>query len=77
MNADKNSLETAFSIAICRQSGDTWQSKAPFVSIFDLRSSIVLTLSGVIMDAQRRCTVARLIHVARTLVAVVFCQWII
>ena len=41
-NADQKSLETAFSIAICRQLGDKWQSKTPFITIFDLRSSIVL-----------------------------------
>ena len=48
------SLETVFLIAICRQSGDKWQSKKPgdkwqsktlFRMIFDLRSSIVLTFS--------------------------------
>ena len=30
-----------FSIAICRNAGDKWQSKTPFLSIFDPRSSIV------------------------------------
>ena len=41
-NVDKrNPLETEFSIAICRQSGDKWQSKALFLAIFDLCSSIV------------------------------------
>ena len=44
-NADKKSLETIFSIAICRQLGDKWQSKTLFLTIFDLRSSIVLTFS--------------------------------
>ena len=34
-----------FSIALCRQSGDKWQSKTLFLTIFDLRSSIVLTFS--------------------------------
>ena len=42
-NVDQKSLETAFSIAICRQSGDKWQSKTLFLSIFDLRSPMVLT----------------------------------
>ena len=37
-NNDQKSLETVFSIAICRQSGDKWQSKTLF-----LRSSIVFT----------------------------------
>ena len=40
-NADHKSLETLFWIAICRQSGDKWQSKTRFLTIFDLRSSIV------------------------------------
>ena len=41
-NADKKSLETVFSISICRQSGDKWQSKTLFLMIFGLHSSIVL-----------------------------------
>ena len=43
--ADQKSKETVFSIVICRQSGDKWQSKTLFLTIFDLRSSIVLTFS--------------------------------
>ena len=39
------SPETVFSIAICRQSGDKWQSKTLFLTNFDLRSSIVLTFT--------------------------------
>ena len=34
-------METVFSIAICRPTGDKWQSKTLFLSIFDPRSSIV------------------------------------
>ena len=55
-NADQKSIETVFSIAICRQSGDKWQSKTLFLTIFDLRSSIVFTfliqcsLSGVCVE---------------------------
>ena len=50
---DRNS----FSIAICRQCGDKWQSKTLFLTIFDLRSSIVLAffdcrLPGVIASFQ-------------------------
>ena len=41
MNADPKLLETVFSIAICRQSGHKQQSKIMFLTIFDLRSSIV------------------------------------
>ena len=36
----QKSLETEFSIAICRQSGDKWQPKTLFLTNFDLRSSI-------------------------------------
>ena len=39
MNMDQKSLETVFSIAICRQLGNKWQSKTLFLAIFDLRSS--------------------------------------
>ena len=45
MNAGQKSLETMFSIAICRRSGDKGQSKTLFLTIFDLRSSIGLTFS--------------------------------
>ena len=45
MNAVHKSLETVFSIAICRQSGDKRQSKTPVLTILDLRPSIVLTFS--------------------------------
>ena len=44
-NADQKSIETVFSIPICRQCGDKWQSKTLFLLIFDLRSSIVLAFS--------------------------------
>ena len=40
-NVDQKSLETEFSIAICRHTGNKWQSKTLFLSIFDPRSSIV------------------------------------
>ena len=30
-NGDQKSLETEFSIAICRQTGDKWQSKTLFL----------------------------------------------
>ena len=42
-NIDQSSLETVFSIAIWCQLDDKWQSKTLFLTIFDLRSSIVLT----------------------------------
>ena len=40
-NIDQKSLETEISIAICRHTGDKWQSKTLFLSFFDPRSSIV------------------------------------
>ena len=40
-NVDKKSLENRVSIAICRHTGDKWQSKTLFLSIFDPRLSIV------------------------------------
>ena len=40
-NVDQKCLETEFSIAICRHTGDKWQSKILFLSIFDPRSLIV------------------------------------
>ena len=42
---DKLALETVFSIAICRQSGDKCHSKTLFQMIFYLGSSIVLRVS--------------------------------
>ena len=45
MTADHRSLETVFSTAICRQSGDKRQSKALFRAILDPLSSIALTFS--------------------------------
>ena len=44
-NADITSIETVFSSVICRPIGDKWQSKTLFLTIFDLRSSMVLTFS--------------------------------
>ena len=41
MNVDQKSLETEFSIAICRPTGDKWQSKTLLLAIFDQCSSIV------------------------------------
>ena len=38
---DQKSIEAAFSIVICRHTGDKWQSKTLFLSIFDPRPSIV------------------------------------
>ena len=40
-NVDQKLIETVFSIAICRHTGDKRQSKTLFLSIFDPGSSIV------------------------------------
>ena len=40
-NIDQKSIEKMFSIAICRPTGDKWQAKTLFLSIFDPRTSIV------------------------------------
>ena len=40
----QKAIETVFSIAICRQWGDKWQLKTLFLSLFDLPSSIVLVI---------------------------------
>ena len=40
-NVDQKSLETEFSIDLCRHAGDKKQSKTLFLAIFDLCSSIV------------------------------------
>ena len=38
---DQKSIETEFLIVICRPTGDKWQLKTLFLSLFDPRSSIV------------------------------------
>ena len=38
---DQKALETEFLIAICRLTGDKWQSKTLFLAIFGLRSLTV------------------------------------
>ena len=55
-NVDKKSLETEFSIAICRHIGDKWQSKTLFLSSFDPRSSIV--------DSVFICRLPGVVHVS-------------
>ena len=42
MNVNQKLLETVFSFAICPESVNKWQLKTLFLTIFDLRSSIVL-----------------------------------
>ena len=53
-NVDKKSLETEFSIAICRPTGDKWQSKTLFYAFFDphlliFKSVLGFSLPGVVM----------------------------
>ena len=71
-NIDKKSLETEFFIAICRPSGDKWQSKTLFLAIFDLCLLIVksvcdCSLPGVyfssycLLPQQKHCKVHLLI----------------
>ena len=43
-NVDQKSLETGFSIAVCRPTGDKWQLKTLFLVIFDPCSSIEKSL---------------------------------
>ena len=52
-NKDKKSLKTEFSIAICRPTGDKWQSKTLFLAFFDPRSSIVKN----VFDCRLPCVV--------------------
>ena len=40
-NVDQKLIGTVFLIAICHHTGDKWQSKTLFLSIFDPRSWIV------------------------------------
>ena len=44
-NADKKLQEKVFLIAICRRTGDKWQSQTLFLTIFDLHLLIVLLFS--------------------------------
>ena len=53
-NVDQRLIETVYLIAICHETGDKWQSKTLFLSVFDLCSSSVdnvfdCHLSGVLM----------------------------
>ena len=53
---DQKSLETVFSIAICCQSDDKWQSKSLFLAIFDICSSKVLEQGWKILKISTRPT---------------------
>ena len=52
MNVDKKLLETEFMNAICRPTGDKWQSKALFLVIFIcvVKSVFDCRLSGVYLN---------------------------
>ena len=71
-NIDQKSIETVFLIAISRRTGDKWQSKTRFLSIFDPRSFIVdsvfyCRLPGVNMmmcgPSQKRIFIFQLIYI--------------
>ena len=44
-DADQKSLETGFSNAICRHTGDKWKSKTLFLSIFYLVCRLLIAFS--------------------------------
>ena len=54
-NVNQKSLETVFSIAICRQSGNKWQTKTLFIKIFYLHSSKVLMFSIAAYPVRSEC----------------------
>ena len=56
MKAGQKSLQPVFSIASCRQSGDKWQSKTLFFTIFSLSLSIILTFLIAAYPVRYRCT---------------------
>ena len=58
-NVDQKSIETVFSIAICRPTGNKWQSKTLFLSIFDPLAT---------NDKWKHCFYRFLIHVCRMLI---------
>ena len=55
-NVDQKSIETVFSIALCRHAGDKWQSKTLFLSIFGPRSSIVDSVYDCRLPGVTTCT---------------------
>ena len=63
MNVDHKSIETVFSIAICRHIGDKWQSETLFISIFDPRSSIVDSVSDCRLSGVNMCTLKMYLYV--------------
>ena len=54
-NVDQKSLETDFSIDICRLTGDKWQSKTLFIAIFDPCSSIVKSVFDCLLSSLVMC----------------------
>ena len=53
MNIDQKLFETEFLIAICRLTGDKWQSKTLFLAIFHSGSSIVKSIWATTRDFQQ------------------------
>ena len=73
-NADQKSLETVFSIAICRQSVDKWQSKTLFlmifvstfvdsINVFDCRLSGVCMVYGLFQNMAKITFFEKIIHI--------------
>ena len=64
-NSDPKLIATVFSIAICHQWGDKWQSKKLFILIFDLRSSIELAF---LIAAYPMCFLSALMRIHRLII---------
>ena len=67
MNVDQKSLETEFLIAICRPTGDKWQSKTLFISIFYpclsiFKSVFDCRLSGVVLITNYHAPILLALH---------------
>ena len=66
-NLVKKSLETEFSIAICRPTGDKWQSKTLFLVSFDPHSWIIKSVF--------RLSPTKCVHMPHTVISLGgFCQ---
>ena len=85
-DVDQKSLETEFSIAICRQSENKWQSKTLFPAIYDPRSSIFKSvfdcrLPGVKMQKKSPLTLCNLMdfpiqkNVIRMGLSIIIFKW--
>ena len=55
-NVDQKQFETELLIAICRPTGDIWQSKTLFLAIIDRHSSIVKSVYDCRLSGMRLVT---------------------